>query len=329
MRKHRKISWAKIPRADFGKQVSVKTKKALCEPISAIEAKESPEVSTETKLASCQYLYTACEARKACCKPKTASNAIWIEKSNSGREKSLDSASCEANLALRRARPRLSREDKAKAPLCAESKANTASLPLTTVGAKTIPGRKVRTRALHSANDLCNETNLEAPLGARVASLKARALLCSAKLASKSRTKVASSLREVDYSGEAILASPTAKRDAFKAKPRAFQPIKADSNLPESLCWIGWVQSTQTCRNIWATSESALKSPLTSRHRNANKRGVNLWQSTPSNVVWGQCPCLLQTNNRCSTDYQCKLSRDPSLGRERKYLTLQRQSYLY
>ena len=109
---------------------------------------------------------------------------------------------------------------------------------------------KVRTRALLSANDLCHETNLEAPLGARVASLKARALLCSAKLASKSRTKVAGSLREADSSGEAILASPTAKREAFKAKPRAFQPKKADSSLPESLCWIGWVQSTQTCRNI-------------------------------------------------------------------------------
>ena len=142
MLKHRKISLAKIPWADFGKQVSVETKKALCEPISVIEAKESTEVSTKTKLASYHYLYTACEARKACCKPKTASNAIWIEKSNSVREKSLDSTSCDANLALRRARPRLSHKDKAKAPLCVESKANTASLPLTILGAKTILGHK-------------------------------------------------------------------------------------------------------------------------------------------------------------------------------------------
>ena len=130
MRKHGKISLTKTLRADVGKQVSVETKKVLCEPISAsCEAKEFTEVSTETILAW-RHFYTGCEARKAFCKPKTASKAIWVEKSNSTREKYLDSASCEANLALRRAQPRLSREAKVKAPLYADNEANIVSLPL-------------------------------------------------------------------------------------------------------------------------------------------------------------------------------------------------------
>ena len=83
-------------------------KKSLNEPISAsCKAKKSTEVSTETKLALHQCLYTMCEARKAFCKPKTVSKSIWIEKSNSTREKSLDSTTYRANLALRRAHPRV------------------------------------------------------------------------------------------------------------------------------------------------------------------------------------------------------------------------------
>jgi len=130
VRKHRKISLAKTLHANAGKQVSVEMKKDLCNPISvSCEAKQTPsestKVSTTTKLASRQCLYTVCEARKAFCKPKAASKAIWIEKFNSAscevREKSLYSASREANLALRRARPYLSREAKAKASLCPDS----------------------------------------------------------------------------------------------------------------------------------------------------------------------------------------------------------------
>jgi len=78
-------------------------------------------------------LYTACEVRKAFCKPKTISKAIWIEKSNSAsyeaRENSLDLALCEANLALCRAQPLLSREAKVKALLCPNREVNIASLP--------------------------------------------------------------------------------------------------------------------------------------------------------------------------------------------------------
>ena len=104
--KHKKISLCRTLWDDAGKQVSVETKKALRQPISASrKAKESTEVSTETKIASRQCLYTAWEVRKAFCKPKTAFKVIWIKKSNSARKKSLDSVSCDANLALHRAQP--------------------------------------------------------------------------------------------------------------------------------------------------------------------------------------------------------------------------------
>jgi len=49
---------------------------------------------------------------------------MWIAKSlflSEAREKSLDKASIEANSTLCRVQPRLSREVKAKAPLCANS----------------------------------------------------------------------------------------------------------------------------------------------------------------------------------------------------------------
>ena len=54
MHKHRKISVARSPLATTRKQVSDETKKVICRPNSVL---------TETKLASRQHLYAACEAR--------------------------------------------------------------------------------------------------------------------------------------------------------------------------------------------------------------------------------------------------------------------------
>ena len=86
----------------------------------------------------------------------------------------------------------------------------------------------------HSANVLSYKVN-KAPLGANreatATSLKARALPHKSKFASTSRTKAIASLREVNYLGEAILASPTMKKLASKAKPRAFQPKKSNIQL--------------------------------------------------------------------------------------------------
>ena len=124
----------------------------------------------------------------------------------------------------------MSRETKVKAPLCADNEANAISLPLTTLSAKTVLSRKARTRALLSANVLCCDPNIEAPLGASSeatpASLKVRVLLWGAKLTSTGRAKATASPREANSSGEAILASSTTKKPAFKAKPRVFQSKK-------------------------------------------------------------------------------------------------------
>ena len=49
------------------------------------------------------------------------------------------------------------------------------------------------------------------------------------KFAFKGRAKAVASLYEVTFSGEAILASPTAKKAIFKARPRSFQPKQANS----------------------------------------------------------------------------------------------------
>jgi len=64
---------------------------------------------------------------------------MWITKSlvsSEASEKSLDKASGEANLTLYRVQPRLSREVKAKAHLCANSIANAVSLTLLVLSAK-------------------------------------------------------------------------------------------------------------------------------------------------------------------------------------------------
>jgi len=64
------------------------------------------------------------------------------------------------------------------------------------------------------------------------ASLKTRALLCIAKLASTGRAKVAASPHKANSQGEAILASPTAKKSASKAKPKACQPKRDNLQSP-------------------------------------------------------------------------------------------------
>jgi len=79
---------------------------------------------------------------------------------------------------------------------------------------------------------MSREAEAKAPLGVRsevtIASLKSKALLGNAKLVSSGRSKalsaqIASSCEARPY-GKAILASPSAKKKAFKAKPKASQP---------------------------------------------------------------------------------------------------------
>jgi len=59
---------------------------------------------------------------------------------------------CEANSTFCRVQPRLSREVKAKAHLCANRIVDSVSLPLTTLSAKKVLSREARTKAL-SAKD--------------------------------------------------------------------------------------------------------------------------------------------------------------------------------
>jgi len=92
-----------------------------------------------------------------------------------------------------------------------------------------------------------HEAHNEAPLGANNEAipipLKDRALPCCAIFASTGITKVIASLWEANSSGGAILVSPTAKKLASSAKPRAFHPKKKlISSFPESLHWIDQVQ---------------------------------------------------------------------------------------
>ena len=154
----------------------------------------------------------------------------------SGRTKALSAqiaSPCEANSILRRVHPCISREAKAKAPLCANSVTASVSLPLPAPSANDL-NCEPKTKTL-SAKDLSHEAKDKAPLGinseAISASLKERALLSKAKLAFKGRAKTIASPCEVTLSGETILASPTAKK-AFKAKPKASQPKGANFQSP-------------------------------------------------------------------------------------------------
>jgi len=88
----------------------------------------------------------------------------------SGKIKALSAqiaSSCKANSTLCRVQPRLSRKVKAKAPMCANSVADSVSLPLTALSAKKVLSREARTKEL-SAKDLSRETKNEAPLSARL-----------------------------------------------------------------------------------------------------------------------------------------------------------------
>jgi len=122
VRKHMEVSVARAPLATSLKQVSIETNKALCKSIT-VSGKtkqtlcKSSLASAETNVASCQIVNTVRETIKVPHGPKTASaKATWIAKSVVScetRDKSLDSASCEAKivsdcktiLALHRAKP--------------------------------------------------------------------------------------------------------------------------------------------------------------------------------------------------------------------------------
>ena len=97
--------------------------------------------------------------------------------------------------------------------------------------------REIRTKALLSASS-----------EAILASLEVRTLLPSSGRAKALSAQVASPC-EANSQGEAILTSPMAKKKASTAKSRSFLR-RLTFSLPESLCWISWVQSTQTYKNI-------------------------------------------------------------------------------
>ena len=178
------------------------------------------------------------EAIKVPCEPKTAfTKAMWIAKSVvpcEARDRSLDSASCEAKIvsdckiisALHRAKPHLSREARTKA-LCANSEAIVAPLTSSALLGSARLAASDKTKVL-SAKDLSREIKNEAPLSANSeaisASLKGRTLRNRAKLVFKGRTKTVASPCETTLSGEVILASPIAQKKVFTAKPRVSQP---------------------------------------------------------------------------------------------------------
>jgi len=125
-------------------------------------------------------------------------------------------------------------ETKTRAPLCANSVTDSASLSLTTPSAKVL-SRRARTKTLN-AKDLSREAKDKAPLGANNAfilnSLEEKALHIKAKLSLKGKAKIVASPCESTLSGEAILASPIAKKKAFKAKLKASQPKGANLQSP-------------------------------------------------------------------------------------------------
>jgi len=182
------------------------------------------------------------EAIKVPCEPKTAfAKAMWIAKhvvSCEVRNRSLDSASCEAKIvpdcktisALHRAKPRLSREVRAKA-LCVNSEATAAPLTSSALLGSVRLAASDKTKAL-SAKDLNREVKNEAPLSANSeatsTSLTGRTPRNKAKLAIKGSAKTG----EATLSGEAILDSAIAQKKVFKAKPRVSQPKQANIQFP-------------------------------------------------------------------------------------------------
>ena len=151
----------------------------------------------------------------------------------SGRPKALSAQIAlprETNSTLRRVQPRQSHEAKAKTPLCANSVVDSVSLPLPAPSAKVF-SREARTKAL-SAKDLSREVKNEAPLSAKIVSLKGGALYSKAKLAFKDRGKTAASPCEATLLEKAILASPIPKKKALKAKLKVSQPKRANIQFP-------------------------------------------------------------------------------------------------
>ena len=109
--------------------------------------------------------------------------------------------------------------------------------------------REANSRASVRANNIANPTSLSAPStknlrrearGKALLSANIEALLISltgktlhrARFASKGRTKAVTSPRKATPPGEAILASPIAKRKVFKARPKASQPNRANFQSP-------------------------------------------------------------------------------------------------
>ena len=180
---------------------------------------------------------------------------MWIAKSPVS---SLNPASYKAKTVLDHKTPsaphvRLSREAKAKAP-CAYSEATAAPLASATLMDSVQPAsREVKTRAptraanvadlvslsASSAKKLCHKargkTLLSANNEALLTLLVGKTLHSRAKFAYKGRTKAVASPREAIPLGEATLASPMAKKKAFKTELKALIPTRLTFNLLGSL----------------------------------------------------------------------------------------------
>jgi len=154
--------------------------------------------------------------------------------------------------AHRRTTPRLSREVKAKA-LCANSEATVASLASTTLLGSTKPATcEANTKAPMRANSIadsdslpltapsvknfCREARDKASPSANneaiLTSLEEKALHGQAKFASKGKTKAVASPCEATLSGEVILASPITRKKALKARPKASRPKMVNIKSP-------------------------------------------------------------------------------------------------
>ena len=194
-----------------------------------------------------------CETKKASikakvpCRPISVSKVVREPKSASceARDNSLVLTSSETNLvssyktisALHRAKPHLSRE--AKALIGTSSEAIVASLTEALsreAKAKAPIGASSEATAASLTEALSCKAKAKAPPGANnegtTASLKSRAMLGSAGLASSSKATSLSaqipSPCETSLYIKVILPSSTAIRRTFKAKPKSFQPKKAN-----------------------------------------------------------------------------------------------------
>jgi len=195
--------------------------------ISALHSAK-PRLSREVKA---KALCANSEATTASLISSTLLGSARLAASNRTKALSAQIASSrEANSTLYRVQPHLSCEVKAKAPLCANSVVDLASLPLTALSAKKVLNCEARTEAL-SAKDLSCEVKNKAPLSANSeaisASLTGRTLYSKAKFPFKGRAKKVASSCESTLLGETILASPIGKKKVLKAKLRVSQLKRA------------------------------------------------------------------------------------------------------